>query len=200
MEALHTTNTSAAYSQARKEGMWATFWGTSEMSLQLHVIWQLTPTNGCQSCSSLVSHGQTQMEEVWDTIIEHFVAHIVECVPTTVQYSVTCYRKDWAEFNWWCKTFLALIFQVYSPIVPSNSTPSRNLNMSATRSLTHAITNVMTDYLYSIEFASHSIAMLASVQNRVWFSCLATGSWSWAFPTACPQLPGGKRNWSSLID
>ena len=143
-----------------------------------------------------------RMEEVWDMIIEQFVAHIVECVPTTVQWSVTCYTKYGAEFNWWFKTFLALIFQIYSPIVPSNSTPSRNLNKSATRSLTHAVTNVMTDYLYLIEFTSHSIAMpqtpcLCAEQGLV---LSLTGSWSWAFPTACPQLPGGKRNWSSLID
>lgn len=87
------------------------------------------------------------MEEIWDMIIEQFVAHIVECVPTTVQCSVTCYKKYGAVFNWWFKTFLALIFQVYSPIVPSSSTPSRN--MSATRSLTHAVTNVMTGLLVS---------------------------------------------------
>jgi len=60
--------------------------------------------------------------------------------------------------------------------------------MSATRSLTHAVTNVMTDYLYSIEFASHSIAMpqtpcLCAEQGLV---LSLTGSWSWAFPTACP--------------
>ena len=45
---------------------------------------------------SLVSHGQTLFrtdERVWDMAIELLSPRTVECVPTTAQYSVTCYLK-----------------------------------------------------------------------------------------------------------